>query len=472
MGEYGSFKTDNLGDISQSLASVRELLLANVVMFGEIPAPTFEESARARFLLDRFIEAGCQSVSTDAVGNAVAIHPGKTGRSNILVSAHLDTVFPATADHTVNVQTAHMTGAGIMDNSLGVAVVASLPMLLEAAGIELEDNLILLGTTRSHGDGDIEGMRYFLDNNHLPLRAGILCEGGTLGRLSHEALGMMRGLIEVTLPPIDPQTGGASALASASEHIVVGEDGQPERAWPQAADGGRDYGAIPVLNRILSGILALEVPREPPTQIILGSVEAGVSYNTRARSAVLRFELRSEGKGVVSDIALRVRQVVESVAAHYACPIEFRQVARRHRTYQPADSFCVELGHHVLGALGVAVRAAPSTGEIEALLARDIPALTIGLTRGGNRHARNETIEIEPLFTGLTQLLALLQGLDNQDGAQALGNHQSSQTSGNQAAVQGSQSAESSQGQGNQVATQGSQSREDLQTSGNQGGAE
>lgn len=414
MGKCSSFEKDNLDAIRQRLASVRELLLANVVMFGEIPAPTFQESARARFMLDRFIEAGCQSVSTDAVGNAAAIYPGKSGRSNILVSAHLDTVFPASVDHAVHVHTDHMTGAGIMDNSLGAAVVASLPLLLEATGIELEDNLILLGTTRSHGEGNIEGMRFFLDNNTLPLRAALLCEGGTLGRLSYEALGMMRGVIEVTLPPIDPQQGCAerSPLASASEQAVVGQDGLREQAWSLVQAGGQDHGAIPILNRILTGILALDVPRHPPTQIILGSVEAGVSYNTRARSAVLRFELRSEGKGIVGDIALRIRQVVEAVAAHYGCRVELREVARRRRRDQPEGSSCVALGRALLGQLGVPVRAAPSTGEIEALLFRDIPALTIGLTQGRNRHGRDETIEIAPLFTGLTQLLALLQGLD------------------------------------------------------------
>ena len=47
------------------LKNIREIILANLVMMGEIPAPTFEEEPRIRFFLDRFTEAGLDSISTD-----------------------------------------------------------------------------------------------------------------------------------------------------------------------------------------------------------------------------------------------------------------------------------------------------------------------------------------------------------------------------------------------------------------------
>lgn len=430
MSKQGDPGFADLAAIRERLAAVRELLLANAVMFGEIPSPTFDEAARGRFMLDRFIEAGCQSVCTDEVGNAAAIYPGRTGAGNILVSAHLDTVFPATADHTVQVHTGHMTGAGIMDNSLGCAAVATLPLLLEAAGIQLEDNLVLLGTTRSHGRGNIEGMRFFLENNTLPLRAGLLCEGGTLGRMSYESLGMLRGVIEISLPPLDEtqsadtvpdaddsEDGVAaqavrSPLASASEQDGTGAGSQHEPAWGFAPGCGQDHGAIAIITRVLGGILALHIPQKPRTQVILGSVEAGTSFNTRARRGVLRFEVRSEGEGVVDKIADAIHRVVDKVAAQTGTDIHFKVVAQRFRHTQDAAHPYVSAARTVLEQLGVGVRPAPSTGEIEALLAKGIPALTLGLTQGSNRHQLDETIEIEPIFTGLAQVLALLQAID------------------------------------------------------------
>lgn len=452
MNERNIPDTAALDALRERLGAVRELLLANVVMFGEISAPTFGESARARFMLDRFIEAGCQSVSTDEVGNAVAIYPGRVGAGNILVSAHLDTVFPASVDHTVHVRPASMTGAGIMDNSLGVAAVASLPLLLEAAGIELEDNLILLGTSRSHGRGNIEGMRFFLNHNVLPVKAALLCEGGTLGRLSYESLGMLRGVLEVKLPPLpdngfDDEDEEPAPLASASEKAVANADGSHEDAWRLQHGGGcgTEGCAISILNRLVSGILALEIPRDPPTQIIIGSIEAGTSFNTRARTGTLRFELRSEGERVVGQIGRQIDQVVRSVAqdcncayrlrwdagsgggsasaapaaapaapaeTSAGCEIGLHVVAQRRRYHQSPDHPYVSACRALHEALGVSVHSAPSTGEIEALLAKHIPALTIGLTRGYGRHERDETIEIDPIFTGLTQVLALLQAID------------------------------------------------------------
>ena len=48
-----------------------------------------------------------------------------------------------------------VTATRVADNGLGVAVLATLPLILEELGIELASNLVLLGTTRSFGRGDL-----------------------------------------------------------------------------------------------------------------------------------------------------------------------------------------------------------------------------------------------------------------------------------------------------------------------------
>ena len=63
--------------------------------------------------------------------------------------------------------------------------------------------------------------------------------------------------------------------------------------------------------------------------------------------------------------------------------------------------------------LGVEPAVEPSISELAALLDAGIPALTLGLTRGENRHTPEETVQIEPLFTGLAQLVGVLQFLDS-----------------------------------------------------------
>lgn len=369
-----------LPDLRERLASKRELLLANAVMFSEIPSPTFEEAERARFLMDRLIEAGCQNVSTDEMGNAAGIHPGKSGKRNILVSAHLDTPFAKSVDHAISVTPDAIIGPSIMDNALGLAAVATLPTILEQLGVELNDNLVLVGTTRSMGKGDIAGMRFFLENNRLPMRAGVLCEGGTLGRLSYSSLGVVRGTIDVQIKR------GAGGLAAG--------------------------GAIPVMNRIMTKLLEIPLPQDPVTQLILGSIDAGTTYNTTARDAHLRFEVRSEGVGVASEIYEQMEGVVAEANAMPGVNVTLTRVGYRKNNAISFSHPLVRTARRILKAQDIEDHSAPSTGELSTLLSRGVPSLVIGLTNGEHRHEYNETIEIAPIFGGLAQLITLLQAID------------------------------------------------------------
>ena len=86
------------------LSRLRESLLANLVMIGEIPAPTGAEQERVRFILDRFVEAGLSEAANDDAGNAVGLLPGTKGERNIMLVAHLDTIVASSVDHTVEVR--------------------------------------------------------------------------------------------------------------------------------------------------------------------------------------------------------------------------------------------------------------------------------------------------------------------------------------------------------------------------------
>ena len=164
---------EKLPEYIEKLKTVNEVLLSNLVMVGEIPAPTFKEAKRVQFMLDRFTEAELQNSSTDEAGNAVAILPGKEGKENILIVAHTDTLYSEKIDHTLTIQPNSVIGPGVGDNSLGVAVILTLPFILEQLNITLDSNLILLGASRSLGRGDLEGLRFFLSNTDINFSLGI-----------------------------------------------------------------------------------------------------------------------------------------------------------------------------------------------------------------------------------------------------------------------------------------------------------
>jgi acetylornithine deacetylase/succinyl-diaminopimelate desuccinylase-like protein len=360
---------------------IREILLANLAMISEIPAPTFGEHERVRMIQQRLSECGLQNCSTDEAGNALGVLPGEED-NNILVVAHADTLFPPSVDHTITVAHDRVSGPGIADNSLGLAVLVSLPTLLEHLEIELDATLYLMGAARSLGRGDLEGLRFFLSNTRTPLRAGVCIEGVELGRLSYASLGMLRGEVRVSVPE--------------------------EYDWTRFGATS----AIIILNDVLNAVNGIRLPRRPRTTIVIGSIEGGKSYNTIATNAFLRFEIRSESAAMVREIRRSMNHIASEISSKYGAQVDVEIFARR----QPGGiSFGHPLAHsarRIMRSLRIAARVSPSVSELSAFIDRHIPAITIGLSTGERLSERDETIEINRMFTGVAQLLGILLAID------------------------------------------------------------
>lgn len=374
----------NIPAYRDKLFTLRERILADAVMVGEIPAPTFEEEKVVQFICNRFTEEGLDQISIDEVKNATGILAGSSGKHNILVAAHTDRIWQSGIDHTLTVTADSMTGPGIADNALGVAALTTLPTLLKVLGVGFKSNLVLLGTSRSMGRGDLEGLRFFTGNVKIPIGAAVCVEGIQLGRLSYSCLGMNRCEIQVETP---------------LEHHW--------ETWSLS-------GAITALNQIVQQILAIETPQAPKTSIILGSISSGTSFNVPPTQATLRFEVRSEEPGMVTRIREQIEEILEQAVAEKRIHATLEVLARRRPGSIGFNHPYVRSARDIMKALGIKPLVAPSTSELSVLLAKDIPSLTLGITEGEHKHKLNETVRIAPIFSGLAQLIAVLQSIDNQ----------------------------------------------------------
>ncbi|MEX0325082.1 MAG: M28 family peptidase [Puniceicoccaceae bacterium] len=364
------------------LESLREQVLADAVMIGEIPAPTFKEDRLVNFLSDRFTEEGLDQVTVDEVHNVTAILPGKTGEKNILVAAHIDRVWDSSIDHTITVTADSLIGPGIADNALGVASLPMLPVMLQTLGIEMDANLILLGASRSLGRGDLEGLRFFTDNVPMTIGAGVCVEGVQLGRLSYSSLGMNRCEINVSTP-----------------------EEQHWESWSLS-------GAIITLNKIVQQILAIKIPTVPKTSIILGSIFSGSSFNVPSTRATLRFEVRSEEPGMVAGIREEIEELIEMAIAEQRVDVSLEVLARRKPGSIGFDHPFVKAARDILRGLDIDPLVAPSISELSVLIEKGIPSMTLGLTNGDRKHQLDESVQIAPVFKGLAQLVAVLQSID------------------------------------------------------------
>ncbi len=374
--------TTALSAIREVCASLRETLLANLVMLGEIPAPTFQEKARVDFLLQRFSECGLNNTSFDECGNGVGLLPGRTRDRNILLYAHADTVFSARRDHTVSVHADKICGPGIADNSLGLAVLATLPTLLEKLNLRLDAGLVLMGGARSLGRGDLEGIRFFLNHNKIPVTAGICVEGAQLGRLSYASAGMLRGEITCRVPE--------------------------EYDWIRRGTTG----AVLILNEVINHILGISLPRKPQTSIVLGSVEAGAGFNIIPTEGKLCFEVRSESGDIVKRIAGELDDIIEDVTSQTGAEVVLDIVARREPAGLAIGHPLVKQTREIMSSLDLRPHITPSISELSALIAHGIPGVTLGMTEGDRLHEQQESIQIDPIFTGLAQLVGVMLAID------------------------------------------------------------
>ena len=363
----------------EQIRSLKEMILANLVMVSEIPAQTFHETDRVAFLLDRFRESGLDNVSSDQADNALAVlHGSEPGRS-ILVAAHVDTLAPQTADHTVKVSSDTLGGAGIVDNSLGVAAMISLPTILDRLGIRLKSDLVLVGASRSLGRGNLEGIQFFLKHHQAKgLQSGIFLEGAQLGRLSYKSSGMLRAEItcEFEEDPLPP------------------------------------FGAVGPLCDVVQTLQTIPLPQKPKTTITIGRIESGKSFNLPARTGRIQLEVRSEQVGMITRIQSDLSEIVRQVASEYGVRVEMREIAR----CRPGG---IEFRHpltvatrDIMETLGVEPVIQPSVGELSALIAHEIPGVTIGLTESVPDSEPVEQVRIEPMFSGLAQLVGLLVAID------------------------------------------------------------
>jgi len=269
--------------------------------------------------------------------------------------------------------------------AIGLAALAALPDLLNKLDIKLRHDLILLSHVNSLGTKDLSGLHFFLDNFQRPIHSGIVIEGTTLGRLNHSCFGMVQAQVTCR----------------------VQQD--PSSHWEQSES------ALILMHRIMRRILEIPLPQEPRTSLIIGSMRAGRTFNRPPDVARMRFEIRSEEPGRARAIRLQVEEILEEIGAatHSECSIKYS--ALRKPGGIPFSHPLVSKQRKILSELDITPILGPSYSDLSALILKEIPALTLGLSNSRHLNEPSESVDLPPLFKGMTQLIALLLEIDKTD---------------------------------------------------------
>ena len=374
----------NLAGYAEAIRGIRETIIANIVFLGQIPAPTFQEKPRAIKFMDRLVEHQVDECTTDGYQNPIGIIRGKNSDlPPILLVAHLDTMFTKDVDHNYTITANTIQGAGVLDNTVSVGVLASLPSIFKHLGLTFDSDIILAGVIQSLGKGNLRGMRHLVKTWPTPIRGAICVEGVELGRLSYYSEGMIRCDIDC--------------------HIYE-EKGVEYRFKPNA---------ILVLHELINQIMAIRLPQKPRSRVIIGKIRGGQKHGIIAYEATLGLEIQSDHDQMVKAIFEDIKDMVTGISHEFGVRMELETISNATASRLRYNHPLVKAAGQVMQALGIHTVGEPSESELSILLSRKIPAVTLGLTHGEHYHQPESRMEIEPMFKGIAQLTGVVQAIDS-----------------------------------------------------------
>lgn len=349
------------------------------VAIQQIPAPTFDESRRARFIERQFREQGLHDVQQDELHNVYGRLPGRSPNAlPVVVSAHSDTVFGHETDLSVRRNGQRVYGPGIADNSLGVAALLLLTETMQTCDLRPQRPIWFVANVGEEGLGDLNGMRAVVDR-FGKAAVYLVLEGGLYGYVCHQAVGVRRYRIDVQAP------GGHS----------WGAFGAPS--------------AIHVLGRLIAAIDEIELPVDPKSTFNVGLVEGGTAINAIAQSARMLLDLRSEDPGALDGLVQKVETLVATADKEKDVAVTMTLIGSRPSGHLPRTAPLARWAVAALETVGCQeIEFTAGSTDANIPLSRGFPAVCVGLSRSGNTHRPDEYMEVEPIPSGLGQALLLL----------------------------------------------------------------
>jgi tripeptide aminopeptidase len=361
------------------------------VRLTEIPAPSFGEEKRAAAVEQLFAAEGL-AIHTDKIGNIIGELRGHNEQEVVMITAHLDTVFPAGTTIKVRREGDRMIGPGISDNGTGLAGLVALARAMHAANITPQRTIFFAANVGEEGEGNLRGMRALIDAYRTKLCAVIVLDGSGTDHVTTKALASKRLEVVITGP------GGHS--------------------WS-------DFGMPNPINALVRGsvrFINTKVPTSPRTTFNLGQVEGGTSVNSIPYEAKLKVDLRSESEDEIvrlesalrQCIATGVRDEMDNARDRSKGKLEWKVslIGSRPGGDLPADSPLLAALRVADDTVGNQSRMERSSTDANIPLSLGIDAIAIGAGgNGGGAHSLQEWYEPAGRANGLKRTLLALLGV-------------------------------------------------------------
>ena len=342
----------------------------------QISAPPFGETARARRMAELLRGAGIRDVETDEIGNVLAWLPAPrgaaAGRRPLVLSAHLDTVFPEDTDVRVREDGDRLVGPGISDDGRGLTALVAVARVLTRFHLPFTRPVVLAATVGEEGAGDLRGMR------HLFRKAGPLAEAAAF--VSLDGAGLARIV--------------TTGLGSRRYRVTV--SGPGGHSWVNWGNPNPIHG----LGSAVAGWAALELPADPQATLTVARWGGGFSINAIPQEAWVELELRCASETVLRRLEKKVEGILASAleaardrAASGAEGLrsEVQCIGTRPAGATDPGEGLVRAAEAATRALGAVPELAASSTDSNIPMSTGIPAITMGAGgEAGDAHTPGE----------------------------------------------------------------------------------
>jgi acetylornithine deacetylase/succinyl-diaminopimelate desuccinylase-like protein len=346
---------------------VKAGVIGDIESLVAIPAPTFSEEPRLRWLESRLANAPGRRARLP--GGTLVWSWGE-GAPDLVLMAHVDTVFSEGTELRVRRDGDALVGPGVGDNAAAVAVaVAVVEQLLAEPTIAPGAVAFTVG---EEGLGNLRGAWEVCER--LTPAAVIALEGHGLEKVIVDAVGSIRARLTITGP------GGHSWV---------------DRGTPSA---------IAALLGCAGRLLELSEPAAP---INVGTIAGGRSVNAIADYAECVVERRALNESSLDEFADKLR----SLEVPYGLSLKTEIVGRRPAGRLDRNAPLLGSVRAIRARLGLPDTLGDGSTDANAALASGVPAVCLGVAEGSGMHTLAERIDLRSLELGERQLRDLLSDL-------------------------------------------------------------
>ena len=359
---------------------MEDRIIELAIQIQQIAAPTFNETERAKAVFSLFQQYAetLRDIELDSSGNVYARYPGLSAGQPLVVSAHLDTVFPLDTSLSVKKEDGKVYGPGIGDNSISVACLVAAVEQLIANNAKPQRDIWFCANIGEEGLGDLIGMKRVVDRFGAAPRLYLVLEGLGVDHLIHQGIGVKRYRI------FAHSKGGHS--------------------W---ADFGIPS-AIHELSELVSLINQVQVPKIPKTTYNVGKFSGGTSINTIAAEASIELDLRSQSAVELRKLDQKVLAIIEGLN-RTGSQITFEKIGERASGELDASHPLLAMAQGVINASGMEPILMAGSTDANVPLSKGYPSFVMGITRGGGTHTVHEYIETADIGVGFANYMKVIE---------------------------------------------------------------